>query len=99
MSKLIYYYGTMNSSKTANLIMTAYNYTSQGRKILCLKPIEDSRWEDGNKKDKKGYIKSRALNESLECFLVSKEDNLLTFFKDILIPLSRHKDAQKQMRR
>lgn len=82
MSKLIYYYGTMNSSKTANLIMTAYNYTSQGRKILCLKPIEDSRWEDGNKKDKKGYIKSRALNESLECFLVSKEDNLLTFFKE-----------------
>ena len=61
--------------------MTAYNYTSQGRKILCLKPIEDSRWDENNKKEEKGYIKSRALNESLECYLVTKEDNLFEFFK------------------
>lgn len=84
MGKFIYYYGTMSSSKTANLIMTAYNYTSQGRKILCLKPIEDSRWNDNNSEnsnEEKGYIISRALNERLECFLISKEDNLYEFFK------------------
>lgn len=85
MGKFIYYYGTMNSSKTANLIMTAYNYTSQGRNILCLKPIEDSRWSEEiekGSKENKGVIKSRALNSSLDCYLITKDENLFEFFKN-----------------
>lgn len=43
MPKLYFRYGTMNSSKSANLLMVAHNYKSQGRKILLIKPEVDVR--------------------------------------------------------
>lgn len=54
MKKLYFRYGTMNSSKTANLLMVAHNYHSQNRKVLLVKPDIDNRF---------GFdiIKSRAL--------------------------------------
>ena len=73
MGKLYFNYGTMNSSKTANLLMVAHNYESQGRRILCLKPSSDTRW---NGEDGRGQIVSRAIEKPLDCFLVSEEENL-----------------------
>lgn len=43
MAKVFFYYGTMNSSKTANLLMTRYNYTSRGRNVLLVKSAFDTR--------------------------------------------------------
>lgn len=43
MPKLYFRYGTMNSSKTANLVMTAYNYRQQGKDIILVTPECDSR--------------------------------------------------------
>lgn len=43
MSGLYFKYGTMNSSKSANLLMCKYNYESQGFKVRLLKPIIDTR--------------------------------------------------------
>lgn len=43
MAKVFFYYGTMNSSKTANLLMTRYNYTSRGRNVLLVKSAVDTR--------------------------------------------------------
>lgn len=43
MAKLYFRYGTMNSSKTANLLMVAHNYRSQGRKVTIIKPAIDTR--------------------------------------------------------
>lgn len=43
MSKLYFYYGTVNSSKTLNLLSIAHNYRSQGKKCLLIKPSLDSR--------------------------------------------------------
>jgi len=43
MPKLYFRYGTMNSSKTANLLMLAHNYKSQGKRILLIKPGVDTR--------------------------------------------------------
>jgi thymidine kinase len=37
MPELIFNYGVMNSSKSAQLIMTAYNYRSYGKKIIIMK--------------------------------------------------------------
>ena len=45
MTKLYFRYGTMNSSKSANLIMVAHNYTSQNKKILVIKPSIDTRFD------------------------------------------------------
>jgi len=44
MPKLYFRYGTMNSSKTANLLMVAHNYDNQQRNCLLLKPKLDTRF-------------------------------------------------------
>lgn len=61
MSKLYYKYGSMGSSKTANALMTKFNYEEKGKKVLLLKPSVDTR-------DGKDIIKSRiGLEAKAEC--------------------------------
>ena len=43
MAKLYYYYGAMGSSKTANALMTKFNYGEVGQKALLCKPAMDVR--------------------------------------------------------
>lgn len=43
MAKLYYYYGAMGSSKTANALMTHFNYEEVGQKALLCKPTIDDR--------------------------------------------------------
>lgn len=43
MAKLYYYYGAMGSSKTANALMTKFNYGEVGQKALLCKPATDTR--------------------------------------------------------
>ena len=78
--KLEYIYGTMNSSKTANLLMVAHNYESQGRRILCLKSALDTRIL-GEKGSKEGVIESRAIPNPHSCELVTSTDNLFNLIK------------------
>ena len=65
MAKLYFRYGAMGSSKTANLLMTRYNYLEKGKKPLLLKPKIENR--DGEK-----TIKSR-IGLSAECEFVYLE--------------------------
>lgn len=67
MTKLYFKYGTMNSSKTANLLMVAHNYISQNRKILLIKPKCDTRWGIDN------LIRSR-VGTSMEADIVLAPD-------------------------
>lgn len=50
--KLYFRYGTMNSSKTMNLLMVAHNYEQQNKKIIMIKPKIDVRFGED-------YITSR----------------------------------------
>lgn len=60
MAKLIFRYGAMGSSKTANALMVRYNYVEKGKKVVLLKPRCEDR--DGAK-----IIKSRiGLEETCE---------------------------------
>lgn len=43
MAKLVFHYGAMGSSKTANALMVAYNYEERGQHALILKPSTDTR--------------------------------------------------------
>ncbi|MCR5639785.1 MAG: thymidine kinase [Lachnospiraceae bacterium] len=43
MAKLYFYYGAMGSSKTANALMTHFNYEEVGQKALLVKPALDTR--------------------------------------------------------
>lgn len=46
MASLTFYYGAMGSSKTANALMTNFNYKEVGKRALLCKPMMDTR--DGN---------------------------------------------------
>lgn len=48
MAKLIFRYGAMGSSKTANALMVRYNYIERGKKVVFLKPKCEDR--DGTEK-------------------------------------------------
>jgi len=43
MSKQIFFYGAMNASKSAQLLMQNYNYQEQGSRTLLVKPEIDTR--------------------------------------------------------
>lgn len=61
MAKLYYKYGSMGSSKTANALMTKFNYEEKGKRVLLLKPSVDNR-------DGEDIIKSRiGLEAKAEC--------------------------------
>lgn len=48
MSKLYFFYGAMGARKTAEAIMTAYNYEEKGMKPICLSPAIDTRSDKGH---------------------------------------------------
>ncbi|MEY8351887.1 thymidine kinase [Lachnospiraceae bacterium 54-53] len=64
MAKLYFRYGAMGSSKTANALMTRYNFLEKGKNVLLVKPDIETR-EDKKK------IKSRIGLEA-ECVLWSE---------------------------
>lgn len=43
MAKLTFYYGTMSSGKTIDLIQTAYKYNSKGMRAIIMKPSKDTK--------------------------------------------------------
>lgn len=69
MSKLYFRYGTMGSSKTANALMTKFNYEEKGYNVLLIKPSIDNR-------DGKTIIKSRIGLES-EAIVINPQENLM----------------------
>ncbi len=64
MAKLYFYYGAMNSSKTANALMTHFNYEEVGQRALLCKTETDTR-------DGKRIIRSRIGLEK-ECILLNE---------------------------
>ncbi len=64
MAKLFFKYGAMGSSKTANALMTRYNYIEKGKNVILVKPDIETR--DGKRK-----IKSRIGLEA-DCILWSE---------------------------
>ena len=73
MGKLYYYYGTMNSSKSANLLMKAHQFEESGAKCLLLKPRFDIRDE--------GVIASR-VGLSKEALLIGENDDIFEMVID-----------------
>ena len=68
MNKLIFKYGVMGSSKTANLLMEKFNYEENNKNVLLLKPTLDTR-------ESKKIVKSR-IGIQAEAIAFQKEDNL-----------------------
>ena len=72
MSKLYFKYGAMGSSKTAQALITKFNYEERGMKVWLIKPAIDDR-------DGKGIVKSR-VGLAEECTAIDKSDDLFEIF-------------------
>ncbi|MCL2152814.1 MAG: thymidine kinase [Oscillospiraceae bacterium] len=70
MAKLYFRHGTMNSGKTANMLMVAHNYLAQNKDVVILKPSKDTRWGGDQE------VKSRAITDSFTAILISDTDDL-----------------------
>ena len=72
MSKLYFKYGAMGSSKTAQALITKFNYEERGMKVWLIKPALDTR--DGN-----DTLRSR-IGLSEDCTALDKDYDLFEIF-------------------
>ena len=73
MAKLYFKYGAMGSSKTANALITKFNYEERGMKVWLIKPSVDIR-------DGKHTIKSR-IGLSAEADIIGENDSIAELLK------------------
>ena len=74
MAKLYFKYGAMGSSKTAQALITKFNYEERGMRVWLIKPATDTR--DGD-----DVIKSR-IGLSETCLAISKGEDIYEIFKE-----------------
>ena len=73
MAKLYFRYGAMGSSKTANALITKFNYEERGMKVWLIKPALDNR-------DGANTIRSRIGLEQ-EAYAANRDTDLFAEFK------------------
>ena len=78
MAKLYFKYGAMGSSKTAQALITKFNYEERGMKVWLIKPATDSR-------DGYDIIKSR-IGLSAKCQPIDKNCDIYELFRRIETP-------------
>ena len=74
MAKLYFKYGAMGSSKTAQALITKYNYEENDMKVWLLKPSADTR-------DGAGTIRSRIGLEA-QCEIATPQTNIYDRYRD-----------------
>ena len=72
MAKLYFKYGAMGSSKTAQALITKFNYEERGMRVLLLKPATDTREAEG--------IISSCVGLTSPCVTVSESEDLFALF-------------------
>ena len=81
MAKLYFKFGAMGSSKTAQALMTKFNYDEKGKRVLLIKPATDNR---DDRTDENGntvtMIRSRIGLFSVAAAL-SADDSVLGLYK------------------
>lgn len=75
MAKLYFKYGVMGSSKTAQALITKFNYEERGMKVWLIKPKTDSR--DGD-----GIVRSRA-GLSAAAYMLPTEENVYESYQKL----------------
>lgn len=73
MAKLYFKYGAMGSSKTAQALITKFNYEEKGMRVLLLKPAVDTR-------DGAALVKSR-IGLLSEALVFNREENLFDIIR------------------
>ena len=73
MAKLYFKYGAMGSSKTAQALITKFNYEERGMKVWIAKPSIDNR-------DGENIIQSR-IGLKTEAYVISSDENIYRTFQ------------------
>lgn len=73
MAKLYFKYGAMGSAKTAQVLITKFNYEERGMRVWLIKPATDVR-------DGECVIQSR-IGLSAPCSAIGKRDDIYEIFK------------------
>ena len=74
MAKLYFKYGAMGSSKTAQALITKFNYEERGMRVWLIKPSTDNR-------DGESVIQSRMGLRS-EVRVIAKGDDIISIFEN-----------------
>ena len=75
MHKLYFKYGVMGSSKSAQALMTKFNYEQKGFRVLLLKPSIDNRDDNGSIR-----VVSSRIGLKSECIVFNETMNLYDFY-------------------
>ena len=73
MAKLYFKYGAMGSSKTAQVLITRFNYEERGMRVWLIKPATDVR-------DGENILRSR-IGLSAECTPIAKDASIFDLFE------------------
>ena len=84
MAKLYFKFGAMGSSKTANALMTRFNYEEKGNKVWLIKPAQDTRDDVVNENGRRIHIIKSRIGLSAEAEAIEAEQNIIEVFKERL---------------
>ncbi|MBQ8430375.1 MAG: thymidine kinase [Clostridia bacterium] len=74
MGRLVFTYGVMGSSKTAQALITRYNYIQKGFKVLLAKPAVDTRFDNEER-----FVTSR-IGIKAPCVVFSPNENMFYLY-------------------
>ena len=81
MSKLYFKFGAMASSKTANALMTKFNYEEKDKRVWLIKPDLDNRDDYVDETGKKVTLVKSRIGLSAVADVIRQDEDLLARFK------------------
>ncbi len=85
MSKLYFKYGAMASSKTANALMTRFNYEEKGNKVWLVKPDLDNRDDYIDENGVRVTVVKSRVGLSAVADVIKRDENILERFNELKI--------------
>ena len=82
MSKLYFKFGAMASSKTANALMTRFNYEEKGNHVWLIKPAIDDRDDYTDQNGNRVCVVKSRIGLSAVADVIKSEDNILEIYKE-----------------
>lgn len=82
MSKLYFRFGAMASSKTANALMTRFNYEEKGNRVWLIKPAIDDRDDYTDENGNRVCIVKSRIGLSAVADVIKSDDNILEIFEE-----------------
>lgn len=77
MAKLHFHYGTMGSSKSAQLIMNSYNLNNQGKTTEIIKPKIDNRFSESKVVSRVGISADAIVLDSIQGYIPKADTKML----------------------